>query len=157
VDVITEARKSESISVSFWNTVVKQEPPRQQPSVGEPSNNAAGSESESSVQQHQSQLGAQVVLLYAQVLQGELPVLNANVTAVITVPGSPQLTPNTITVRLFDSGSGGTKEIQLCFLLVSELFGWIFHFTHSFHTYIRLFVVPFFKRNPIMELRKIMQ
>ncbi|XP_021963561.1 calcium-activated chloride channel regulator 1 [Folsomia candida] len=91
VDVITESRKTESISVKFWNKVIKQE---MQQAVD--TNVAVSSASTS----------AEVVLLYTQVQQGELPVLNANVTAIITLPGTTQQHgPNTISVRLLDTGS----------------------------------------------------
>lgn len=94
IDVITESRKSESISVSFWNRVEYQEWQHQADLT--PSNQTLISTN-----------SAEVVLLYAQVLQGELPVLNANVTAIITLPGNSQHGPNTINVQLSDTGSGG--------------------------------------------------
>ena len=87
MDVVTEARKPESISVKFWNKVLP-------PSDESPLSPAA----------------AEVVLLYAQVLQGDLPVLNANVTAIVTLPGQPQHGPRSISVRLSDTGSGGNHN-----------------------------------------------
>jgi len=78
IDVVTETRKSEAISVRFWNLVGKSD-----------------------------QTNTEVALLYAQVMQGELPVLNANVSATITLPsGSNQHERRMVRVRLLDTGSG---------------------------------------------------
>ncbi|CAL8087785.1 unnamed protein product [Orchesella dallaii] len=78
IDVVTETRKSEAISVRFWNLVGKTE--------------------------HKN---TEVVLLYAQVIQGELPVLNANVSATISLPSANnQHERRVIRVRLLDTGSG---------------------------------------------------
>lgn len=82
IDVVTEARKSESITVRFWNNVLRQSEPAD----------------------------TEVALLYAQVLQGELPVLNANVSAVIRLPGGQHLqgydSDLIVRVPLLDTGSG---------------------------------------------------
>lgn len=80
IDVVTEARKSEAITVSFWNNVL-----RKTTDVDS---------------------GTEVVLLYAQVLQGELPVLNANVTVILRLPNSHQHGQQLIRVPLLDTGSG---------------------------------------------------
>lgn len=112
VDVTTESRKPESVSMKFWNQVVKQSMHQDDASSTVPSGSAtelpynmpdSSSEGEA----------AEVVLLYAQVLQGEIPVLNANVTATITLPGSPRHGPNTVSVRLLDTGSGGWCPIDI--------------------------------------------
>lgn len=83
VDVVTEARKPEAITVKFWNNVLRRT-------------------------NDQEDSGTEVVLLYAQVLQGELPVLNANVTAVMRLPGGHhhQYGQQLIRVPLLDTGSG---------------------------------------------------
>lgn len=101
VDVTTESRKPESVAMKFWNEVVKQ-PMRQD----DQSTSSSGSVTELPYQISDISEEAEIVLLYAQVLQGEIPVLNANVTATITLPGSPRHGSNTITVRLLDTGSG---------------------------------------------------
>jgi hypothetical protein len=121
--VITESRKVESISVKSWNHVVKQEPQihisnshttiETSTLASLSSSSGPGTSSEATTPTTTTTTSspvfqeAEVVLLYTQVLQGELPVLNANVTATITLPGNPQHGPNTISVRLFDTGSGG--------------------------------------------------
>lgn len=83
VDVVTEARKSEAINIRFWSDVL-----RKTTELG----------------------GTEVVQLYAQVLQGELPVLNANVTATVRIPNGGHHSHSSmmsfIRVPLLDTGSG---------------------------------------------------
>lgn len=108
VDVTTESRKAESVSMKFWNQVVKQPMRQDDPALS--STTMSATELPYNLQQ-QNESGetveAEVVLLYAQVLQGDIPVLNANVTATITLPRSPRHGPSTVSVKLLDTGSGG--------------------------------------------------
>ncbi|CAL8101953.1 unnamed protein product [Orchesella dallaii] len=103
VDVITESRKPESVSMKFWNQVVKQSMRQEEQS---PLAAAIPATELPFVSQDSEEGDAEVVLLYAQVLQGDIPVLNANVTATITLPGVPRHGSNSISVKLLDTGSG---------------------------------------------------
>ncbi len=107
MDVTTESRKSESVSIRFWNQVVKQSMRQDISATLSSSSTGSATELPNGVPDSTEANNAEVVLLYAQVLHGDIPVLNANVTATITLPGSPRHGPNTISVRLLDTGSGG--------------------------------------------------